>query len=76
MIELIEFIVKELVTDKDKVVVTSADSESETVITIRVDEKDVGKIIGRQGKIAMAIRTIAKAVGIKEGKRYTVEIED
>ena len=45
-------------------------------ITIRVAEGDIGKVIGKQGKIAMSIRTLAKAVGIREGKKYSIEIED
>ena len=45
-------------------------------ISIRVAEGDIGKVIGKQGKIAMSIRTLAKAVGIREGKKYNIEIQD
>jgi predicted RNA-binding protein YlqC (UPF0109 family) len=76
MVELIKFIVEKLVDDKAAVDITSVlEGDSETV-TIKVAEKDVGKVIGKQGKIAMSIRALAKAVGIKEGKRYNIEIED
>jgi predicted RNA-binding protein YlqC (UPF0109 family) len=76
MVELIKFIVEKLVDDKAAVDITSVlEGDSETV-TIKVAEKDVGKVIGKQGKIAMSIRALAKAVGIKEGKRYNIEIDD
>ena len=76
MLELVTYIVTELVDDKSAVNITSAENDGVETITIRVAEKDVGKVIGKQGKIAMSIRTLAKAVGIREGKRYNIEIED
>ncbi|MCM1042930.1 MAG: KH domain-containing protein [Corallococcus sp.] len=76
MVELIGYIVNQLVDDKEAVTITSSSEEETEVITIKVSEKDIGKIIGKQGKIAMSIRTLAKAVGIKEGKRYKIEIGD
>lgn len=76
MQELVTYIVEQLVDDKQSVNVSSAEANGVETITIRVAEKDVGKVIGKQGKIAMSIRTLAKAVGIKEGKRYNIEIED
>lgn len=76
MLELVTYIVTELVDDKSAVNVTSAENDGVETITIRVAEKDIGKVIGKQGKIAMSIRTLAKAVGIREGKRYNIEIED
>lgn len=76
MLELVTYIVEELVEDKSAVNVTSEETNGVEVITIRVAEGDIGKVIGKQGKIAMAIRTLAKAVGIKNGKRYSIEIED
>ena len=76
MKDLVKYIVDQLVDDKDAVCIESAvDGEVET-ITIKVAENDIGKVIGKQGKIAMSIRTLAKAVGIKEGKKYNIEIED
>ncbi len=76
MIDLITYIVEQLVDDKSAVNVTSEEVNGTEVITIRVAEGDVGKIIGKQGKIAMSIRTLAKAVGIKNGKKYSIEIAD
>ena len=76
MKDLVKYIVDQLVDDKGAVCIESAvDGEVET-ITIKVAENDIGKVIGMQGKIAMFIRTLAKAVGIKEGKKYNIEIED
>lgn len=76
MQELVTYIVERLVDDKQAVNVSSISADGVETISIRVAEKDVGKVIGKQGKIAMSIRTLAKAVGIKEGKRYNIEIED
>ena len=76
MLELVTYIVEQLVDDKSAVNVTSAEENGAEVITIRVAENDIGKVIGKQGKIAMSIRTLAKAVGIRNGKRYSIEIED
>lgn len=76
MLDLVTYIVEQLVDDKQAVNVTSVMENETEVITIRVAEGDVGKVIGKQGKIAMSIRTLAKAVGIKNGKRYSIEIAD
>lgn len=70
MVELVKYLVDELVVNKDAVVITQ---EGETV-KVRVDKGDMGKVIGRQGKIAKAIRTIVKAASPEGGKKYTVEI--
>ena len=76
MQELVTYIVEQLVDDKSAVKVTSEEKDGVEVITINVAENDIGNVIGKQGKIAMSIRTLAKAVGIKNGKRYSIEIED
>lgn len=76
MLELVTYIVEQLVDDKSAINITSEEKDGVEVITIRVAEGDIGKVIGKQGKIAMSIRTLAKAVGIKNGKRYSIEIED
>ena len=76
MVELVTYIVEQLVDDKGAINITSEVNDSVETITIRVAEGDIGKVIGKQGKIAMAIRTLAKAVGVKVGKRYNIEIED
>ncbi len=70
MTELVEFLVKELVDDKESVNI-ALDGD---VINISVSKDDMGKVIGKQGRIAKAIRTIVKAASAKENKKYTVEI--
>ncbi len=76
MIDLVTYIVNQLVDDKSSVSITSDNGEGIETITIKVAEADIGKVIGKQGKIAMSIRTLAKAVGAKAGKRYNIEIAD
>ena len=71
MLELVKFMVSELVDNKDGVEVTM---DEENTINVKVDKADMGKVIGRDGKIAKAIRTIAKAAGNKEGVKYSVVI--
>lgn len=77
MLELVKYIVEQLVDNKEAIDINSTVAEDGVeTITIRVAEGDIGKVIGKQGKIAMSIRTLAKAVGIREGKKYSIEIED
>ena len=77
MVELTKYIVEQLVDDKSAIDITSSvDEAGVETNSIRVAEGDIGKVIGKQGKIAMSIRTLAKAVGIREGKKYNIEIQD
>jgi len=77
MKELLEFIVKSLVDNKDEVVIEENTKEDGTIIySIKVDEQEMGKIIGKQGRIAKAIRTLAKSVSNKENKKVVIEIVD
>ena len=71
---LVEYIVKQLVAEKDQVNVTRVERSDATVIEVRVAQGDMGKIIGKQGKIARAIRTVVKAASSKEEKRVIVDI--
>ncbi len=71
---LVEYIVKQLVADKDQVNITRVERDDATVIEVRVAPNDMGKIIGKQGKIARAIRTVVKAASAKEEKRVIVDI--
>ncbi len=72
--KLVEFIVKELVNEKEQVNVTRVERDDAIVIEVRVAQGDMGKIIGKQGKIARAIRTVVKAASSKEEKRVIVDI--
>ena len=71
MVELVKFIVTGLVDKKDDVVVTMGEDNT---VNIKVDKSDMGKVIGKDGRIAKAIRTIVKAAGSREGVKYTVTI--
>ncbi|MDY6073442.1 MAG: KH domain-containing protein [Eubacteriales bacterium] len=74
MKEMVEFIAKSLVNDKDAVVVTELEGEDSIIITLSVAESDMGKVIGRQGRIAKSIRTIIKAATAKSEKPVFLEI--
>lgn len=74
MKDLVEFIARSLVDDPDAVSVTEIEGERSIILELRVAPDDMGKVIGKQGKIAKAIRTITKATAAKEGKRVVVEI--
>ena len=76
MKELVETIVKALVDNSDQVQVRAIEGEQVTVFELRVHPRDLGKVIGRQGRTARAIRTIITAVGMKMRKRFTLEILD
>ena len=75
MKELLEYIAKSLVDNPQEVVVSEHDDENTIVLELKVAADDMGKVIGKQGKIAKSIRTIAKATAGKEGKRVIVEIQ-
>jgi predicted RNA-binding protein YlqC (UPF0109 family) len=74
MKSLIESIVKSLVDAPEEVSVAAVDGERTTVFELRVAKSDIGKVIGKQGNTARAIRTILSAAGTKLGKRYVLEI--
>ena len=76
MKELVEAIAKALVYNPDAVQVRAIEGEQVTVFELRVHPSDLGKVIGRQGRIARAIRTVLSAVGMKLRKRFTLEILD
>ena len=71
---LLEFIAKALVDHPDQVTVTVRDTDSATVLELHVAEGDMGKVIGKQGKIAKAIRTVIRSASVKEPKKVLVEI--
>jgi len=74
MKELLEIIAKNLVDQPDEVSVTEVPSERSTILELKVAADDMGKVIGKQGRIAKAIRTVVKAAAIHEDKRIVVEI--
>jgi hypothetical protein len=74
MRELVEQIAKSLVDHPDKVSVNAVEGEQVTVLELRVDPSDLGKVIGKQGRTARSIRTILGAAGMKLRKRFTLEI--
>lgn len=75
MEELLRYIINSLVSKPDQVEISVEDeSEKVKVVKIAVDSEDMGKVIGRNGKVATAIRTIVKSVTTKENKRYIVKI--
>jgi hypothetical protein len=72
--ELVEMIVKSLVDHPEKVNVSQLDGEQTTILELRVAPEDLGKVIGKQGRTARAIRTILGAAGMKMKRRYNLEI--
>lgn len=74
MKDLLEHIAKALVDEPDQVSVHQVESERLVVLELRVASDDMGKVIGKQGRIAKAIRTVVSAAAIKENKRVVVEI--
>lgn len=76
MKELVEIIAKALVDDPESVVVNEREEKKTTVLEVRVAESDMGKVIGKQGRIAKAIRSVVKAAAAKEDKKVIVDIMD
>ena len=74
MKELIEMIAKALVDSPDEVAVRAIDGEQSTVLELKVAPNDLGKVIGKQGRTARAIRIILGAAGMKLKRRFTLEI--
>ena len=74
MKELVEMIAKALVDSPDEVNVTEVEGEKTTVVELRVAQSDLGKVIGKQGRTAQAVRTILGAAGMKLRKRFVLEI--
>ena len=74
MKELVEVIAKSLVDHPDEVVVTESENDKALVVELCVAQTDMGKVIGKQGRIAKAIRSVVKAAASKENKKVIVEI--
>ncbi|HDZ86665.1 MAG TPA: KH domain-containing protein [Actinobacteria bacterium] len=76
MKELLETLAKALVDKPDEVEVSSIESDKSVILQLKVADDDVGKVIGKEGRIAKALRIIVKASSVKEGKKAVVEIID
>ena len=74
MKELVEVIARSLVDKPDEVVVSQREDDNAIIVELKVAQSDMGKVIGKQGRIAKAIRTVVKAKAVKENKNVTVEI--
>ncbi|HCC07545.1 MAG TPA: KH domain-containing protein [Clostridiales bacterium] len=74
MKNLLELIVKSLVDNPEKISINEISGENSTIYEVKVAEEDMGKVIGKQGKVAKSIRTVIKAIAAREGKRVIVEI--
>ncbi len=74
MKELLEVIAKRLVENPEQVSVTEMENDRTLVLELKVAPEDMGKVIGKQGRIAKAIRTVVKAAGVHEDKKIVVEI--
>ena len=76
MKEILETIILNLVDDKDAVEIKELNGEKSVVFEVKVADGDMGKIIGKQGRLAKSIRTVAKSIGAREHKKVSVEFID
>lgn len=74
--ELVEYLVKSLVDKPDGVEIRQIEGEKSTILELNVPKEDIGKVIGKHGRIAKAIRTVLNAAAAKSGKRVVLEILD
>ena len=74
--DLLEYLAKSLVDNPAEVRVLVTETDTTVLLELSVDKDDVGKVIGKQGRIARALRTILKASAVRDGKRVVVEIVD
>ena len=73
MEEILKVIISNLVENKDEINITKKETEKNTTFEVKVAKEDMGKVIGRQGRLAHSIRTVMKSVAGKEHKKVTVE---
>ena len=73
--ELVEFVVKSLVDNPDEVSVNKVEGEKSTILELRVAQDDVGKVIGKQGRIAKAIRVVMRAAATRNDAKISIEID-
>lgn len=75
MKELVEVMAKALVEHPEEVTVTETEKDGETIVELKVAPSDMGKVIGKQGRIAKAIRSVVKAAASRDDKKVVVEID-
>lgn len=76
MLELIKYVVNQFAEKKDEVEILTEEKENAIVVTVVLEPSDMGKVIGKQGKIAKALRTLVRASTPKNSKKYIVEIQE
>ncbi len=76
VIELIRYVVESFAEKKDEIEYLSEEKENVIEVTVLLNESDMGKVIGKQGKIAKSLRTLVSAAAPRNGKRYVVEIKE
>ncbi len=76
MLELIKFIVNRFAEKQDDIEYIVKEEGNVVNVTVVLDESDMGKVIGRQGKLAKALRTIVRSASAKENKKYNIEIKE
>ena len=76
MKEVLQTIIEALVDDKSQIEINESEKDGETLFEVKVAKEDMGRVIGKEGRIAKAIREIVRAVAAKEQKRVTVEFID
>ena len=76
MKELVRVIIEALVDQPDKIVITETEGKQSIIIEIKVAQEDMGKVIGKQGRIAKAMRTVVKSAAMRDNKKVIIEIVD
>lgn len=76
MKEILELIITNLVDDKDSVSIEEVEEAKSVTYKVKVSKEDMGKVIGKQGRVARSIRTVMKSVSAKEGKKANIEFVD
>ncbi len=76
MLELVKYIVEQFAEHKDQIEYQVSEEGNTAEITVLLEESDMGKVIGKQGKIAKALRTLVRCASAKEGKKYNIEIKE
>ena len=76
MKQVLETIIKSIVENQEAVSINEKEEAEKVIYEVKVDDKDMGRVIGKQGKVANSIRTFMKALGAKDKKRVTIEFKD